>query len=264
LQISKPSRRTVIVTAQGPFQHGLRPDVPVAGSPSESPYRAYLSARGKALVPVAHNGIGYRVRVLVVDSSACLFQGLKDVTRGFEHLDILGPARTGEVGVELASRLKPDVALLGTDPPDVLLDRLVPRLRAVSPRTRLLLFPPTVTPGARDLVCQLDLAGCIPKEADPRELVDTLTAVAAGRDVAMPSLGTALADAAAKAGRPRLTRREHEILRMAARGDSNIEIAGELFLSPTTVKSYIQSALRKLGVRNRVEAVYRLNQLSLL
>ena len=61
-----------------------------------------------------------------------------------------------------------------------------------------------------------------------------------------------------------LTPREHEIIRRAARGESNVEIAGAIYLAPTTVKSYLQSALWKLGARNRVEAVFKLSELRIL
>src|SRR5438270_159229 len=85
----------------------------------------------------------------------------------------------------------------------------------------------------------------------------TAARVAAGEVIAAPVKDEELRRAAEKIHCTPLTSREHEILRRAARGETNAEIAKAIFLSPTTVKSYIQSALRKLEVRNRVEAVYK-------
>lgn len=173
-------------------------------------------------------------------------------------------AATAAEAVAAARRARPDIALLDPVLPDMLLEDLVERLRASSPNTRLVAFAARATPTLRDEIGRLGVEGFVSKDAGASELAATLAAVAGGARVPAPSGEPTLRLAADKLRCAMLTDREHEILRLAARGSNNAEIAAEIYLAPTTVKSYLQSALAKLGARNRVEAVFKLSELGAL
>ncbi len=204
------------------------------------------------------------IGVLVVDAHPVIHLGLAMLVGPESRIRIIGSAHSGQDGVDAARRERPDVVLVDPSLPDMLLADAVQRLRAVSPGARIVLFPERVTPTLRDDAAVLDVDGCVGKDAGEERLVGALMRAASGEPVGGPRMDEALQAAASKLRRPPLTRREHEILRRVARGESNAEIAAVVFLAPTTVKSYLQSALRKLGARNRVEAVFKLGELGLL
>ena len=209
----------------------------------------------------------HRVRpmgLLVVDEHPVVHLGLSLLVQAEERIRIVGAADSGQAGIDAARRLRPDVVLVDPSLPDMLLDDVVRRVRAVAPGTRIVLFAERITPTVRDDAARLEVDACIGKDVSAARLADVLGRVAAGEVVGGPGLDEALQLAASKLRGPALTRREHEILRRVAKGESNAEIAAVVFLAPTTVKSYLQSALRKLGVRNRVEAVSKLGELGLL
>ncbi|WP_320669116.1 response regulator transcription factor [Patulibacter defluvii] len=204
------------------------------------------------------------VTVLVVDAHPVVHLGLSLLVGADERLRIAGAAQCGQDGIDAARRIRPDLVLLDPWLPDMLLSDAVRRLRAVAPGTRIVLFAEQVTPTLRDDARLLGVDGCLGKDASAERLSEVLARVVAGEVVNGHGLDEALRRAASKLRGPALTPREHEILRRAAKGESNAEIAEVVFLAPTTVKSYLQSALRKLGARNRVEAVSKLGELGLL
>jgi two-component system nitrate/nitrite response regulator NarL len=214
--------------------------------------------------PSAQPRPGRAIRVLVADHHPVSQHGVRLVLEGHPRLAVAAMAGTGAAAVDAARRERPDVALLEPGLPDMRLAELVARLRGCSPNTRLIAFASLVTPTVREQAVDLGLSGLISKGASPDELVVTVTRVGAGELVAPAPSDVVLREAAAKLDGAVLTDREHEILRRAARGASNSEIAADIFLAPTTVKSYLQSALAKLGARNRVEAVYKLGEVGLL
>jgi two-component system nitrate/nitrite response regulator NarL len=204
------------------------------------------------------------VSVLVVDHHPVVQLGVRIFLDAGDRPYDVAAATTGGAGIALARRDRPDIALLEPSLPDMLLEELVERLRACSPNTRLVAFAAQLSPTLRDQVARLGIEGFVSKDAGPDELVSVVSRVAAGGQVAPPLAEQVLRRAADKMHTAVLTAREHEILRLAARGSNNAEIAAEIFLAPTTVKSYLQSALAKLGARNRVEAVFKLSELGLL
>jgi two-component system, NarL family, nitrate/nitrite response regulator NarL len=205
-----------------------------------------------------------RLRVLVVDHQPVVQHGIRLFLEGHTRFTVCATAETGTGAVAEARRGRPDVALLNPWLPDMLLEDLVERLRASSPNTRLIVFASQLTPTLRDQVAKLGIHGLLDRGAAPDDVAVMLGRVGAGETVTPPPSDRVLHDAAAKLNCAALTAREHEILRLAARGASNSEIAAQIYLAPTTVKSYLQSALGKLGARNRVEAVYKLGIVGLL
>jgi DNA-binding NarL/FixJ family response regulator len=173
-------------------------------------------------------------------------------------------AETGGRAVELAGKAHPDVVLLDPELRDMLGLEAVRQIGAVSPSSRVVVFPAQVTPSIREHAVEWGVHGLLNRRATPDHFVAVIDAIANGERIVEEGRADALQRAAAKLRTSPLTPREHEIFRHAARGESNPEIAKAVALAPATVKSYVQSALVKLQARNRAEAVFKLSELGLL
>ncbi len=199
------------------------------------------------------------IRVLVVDGQPLVRCGFKMIIDGRPDLELVGEAPDGERGIALAGDLDPAAILMDVRMPN--LDGVEATRRLVEGGTRariLVLTTFDLDEYVYAAICA-GASGFLLKDVEPSELVDAIRVVAAGNSLfgpaaterllarfAAPPTGRALED---------LTEREHEILRLLARGLSNAELAQQLFLSETTVKTHVSSILRKLGVRDRVQAV---------
>jgi two-component system nitrate/nitrite response regulator NarL len=232
-------------------------------APMQFPSHSGVEQLPPTLVSV-QQPVARRTSILVVDHHPVVQHGVRVFLDGEPRFTVVATAETGAGAITQARHARPDVALLEPWLPDMLLGELVERLRASSPNTRLIAFASQVTPTLRDEVGWLGIQGLLGKGAAAEDVAAMVARVAAGETVTPPPSDSFLRQAADKLHCAVLTAREHEILRLAARGASNSEIASEIYLAPTTVKSYLQSALAKLGARNRVEAVYKLGAVGLL
>jgi two-component system nitrate/nitrite response regulator NarL len=204
------------------------------------------------------------LHVLIVDPHPVVQHGVRMVLEDTERVRVATAADTGQEAIEVARRERPDMVLLDPWLPDMLMAEAVTRIRAVSPGSKIVVFASHLTPTIREEAAHLEVNGVLGKDASPERLLDAIERVARGELIADPIENELLRRAGDKLHCAPLTPREHEILRRAARGESNAEIARAIYLAPTTVKSYLQCALRKLGARNRVEAVFKLSELRLL
>ena len=203
------------------------------------------------------------VRVLIVDDQALMRTGFRMILEAEEDLEVVGEAADGLEAVERTARTRPDV---------VLMDVRMPNLDGVQ-ATRRILEGPGEAPRVL-ILTTFDLdeyvydslragaSGFLLKDAPPEELVAAIHVLAAGDALLAPSVTRRLlTEFAARPGARRpaeldeLTARETEVLRLLAKGLSNSEIAGELCLGETTVKTHVGHVLMKLGVRDRVQAV---------
>jgi len=182
-----------------------------------------------------------------------------------DDLAVVGEAENGAQAIDLARELQPDV---------VLMDVRMPVLDGVEATRRLL---ETGSEARVIILTTFDLdeyvfealragaSGFLLKDVQPAQLVEAIRVVASGEALLAPSITRRLLDrfaaslAASERGTPpeldSLTPRELEILRLIACGLSNSEIARKLFVSETTVKTHVSSVLRKLHLRDRVQAV---------
>ncbi|MFC0527517.1 response regulator transcription factor [Phytohabitans kaempferiae] len=203
------------------------------------------------------------VRVVVADDQEIVRTGLTMILNAQPGIEVVGEAADGRHAVELARRLRPDVCLF---------DIRMPGMDGIE-ATRALAGPSVGDPLAVVVITTFDLddyvyaalragaRGFLLKEAGPALLAQAVHAAAAGDALIAPSVTTRLLKAFADTGPaapPRqpieaLTDREEQVLVAVARGRTNQEIAGELFITLSTVKSHITSLMTKLGVRNRVE-----------
>jgi DNA-binding NarL/FixJ family response regulator len=180
-------------------------------------------------------------------------------------LDVVGEAGDGAEAVDLARRLLPDVVLMDIRMPRMDGVEATRRLAAAESPARVLIL---TTFDIDDYVLgalRAGASGFLPKDVPADDLVGAIRTVAAGEAVVAPRILRRLLDRYAGAlpdpqQRPAadlaaLTERERQVLALMARGLSNAEIARELVLGETTVKTHVGHVLTKLGLRDRVQAV---------
>lgn len=200
---------------------------------------------------------------MVVDDHPVVCDGVRLLLGREQGFAVVATATTADAAVVEGGRVLPDVVLLdlrlpGSSPPQV-----VRALRAACPETRIVLF--TAHPDHALLPATLaeGVEGCLLKDAGMGDLATSLRLVMAGEVVLDPRIG-ALAGTGVRHGGAQLTRREQDVVERVARGLTNPEIAEQLNLTRNTVKSYLQSAMLKLGARNRVEVISRAHDAGLV
>lgn len=205
------------------------------------------------------------IRLLVVDDHPIVTEGVRLMLGNDPGIDLCGTARTGADGLRLSAELAPDVVLLDLRLPDMLATEIIGRLRSAVPGVRIVLFTAYAEHAALSAALEAGVDGCLLKDAATTDLATAIKQVACGLTITDPRLGEAakgrLREALYNSG---LTKREYDVLRLVAVGHTNPEIADRLGLARNTVKTYLQSAMSKLGARNRVEAIARAGEARLL
>jgi two-component system nitrate/nitrite response regulator NarL len=205
------------------------------------------------------------VRVLVTDDHPIVLDGVTLALQNTSWLRVAGYARTGREAIAAVQNLRPDVVLLDLRLPDMLGPEAVQALRAQHPEVKIILFTAYPDHAALDAALAAGAHGVVVKDTEREDLVDVIRRVVAGERVVCVDVGgSSNAWLSRKLREHGLTKREYDILRRVAMGETNPEIARALGLSRNTVKTYLQRALEKLGARNRVEALARANQLGIL
>lgn len=207
---------------------------------------------------------GGRIRVMVVDDQALVRAGFRALLESDPGLDVVGEAADGAEALELAPAARPDV---------VLMDIRMPRLDGIEATRRLLADgdgPGVLVLTTFDLdeyvyaALRAGASGFLLKDTPPQQLLDAVRVIAAGEALLAPSITRRLIqDFAGRDASPRpdvpsldlLTEREREVLVQIARGLSNTEIAGALFVGEATVKTHVGRILSKLGLSSRAQAV---------
>jgi len=203
-------------------------------------------------------------RVMVVDDHPVVRDGVALLLRAEPTLVVVGSAESGRAALDRAAALKPDVVLLDLRLPDMLAPEVVAGLQDLVPAARVVVF--TAHGDHQGVRAALDAGahGALLKDAAATDLVAALRNVLRGERVTDPRIAPDGESRQAALARSGLTRREYEVLRLAAQGRTNPEIAESTGLARNTVKTYLQSALHKLGARNRVEAIGRAAECGLL
>jgi DNA-binding NarL/FixJ family response regulator len=203
------------------------------------------------------------IRVLLVDDQALVRSGFRMILEARDDIDVVGEAENGRDAIELAAVTSPDVILMDVRMPELDGVEATRRILGAGTGARVLML---TTFDLDEYVVQAIRAGAsgfLLKDVRPAELVDAIRVVAAGDALLAPSVTRRLLDRFARAvpddqtppALDGLTERELEILRLVAQGLSNAEIAERLVVGETTVKTHVSAVLRKLGLRDRVQAV---------
>ncbi len=207
------------------------------------------------------------LRVLIVDDQAMVRSGLAMVLTTDGDIEVVGEARDGGEGIRLAREQRPDVVLMdirmpGTD--GIEATRMLAGRGVDDPCTVVML----TTFGADEYVFEALKAGAVGfvlKDSDPDTLLEAVRAAAAGGGLIDPAVTRQVIERfgdlpqgpipAPPAELGELTERERDVFDELVRGASNAEIAERLYVEPSTVKTHVAHVLRKLHLRDRVEAV---------
>ena len=208
-----------------------------------------------------------RVTVVVVDDHPFFRDG---VTRGLVRdgrIEVLGEAGTGAEALAVIARELPEVALVDYQLPDMNGVDVTHALRRDSVATRVLLVSAFTDGAVVFRALEEGAAGYLAKDASRTELIDAVLQVARGETVIPAGLTDGLAAQIrlrAQPSAPALTPRELDVLKGFARGLSIPQLAAELFVAPSTVKTHTQRLYEKLGVSDRAAAVAAAMRLRLL
>ena len=211
----------------------------------------------------ATNHLHVAVRVLVADDQALVRSGFRLILETRPDLQIVGEAENGREAVRLARELGPDVVLMDVRMPELDGIEATRQIVASGSAARILVLTTFDLDEYVHAAIRAGASGFLLKDVRPNDLVEGIRLVANGNALLGPTVTRRLLErfaeerdaGAAGEAVARLTGREREILRLLACGLSNAELAKRLFLGETTVKTHVSSILRKLGVRDRVQAV---------
>jgi DNA-binding NarL/FixJ family response regulator len=203
------------------------------------------------------------IRVTIVDDHGIVRQGLRALlTR--PGLEVIGEADSGAGAVDLAEALKPDVMLLDIRMKEGDGLQSLPRIKAVSPRTSVIMLTTYANPGYLARAISGGASGYLSKETDPDQIVRAVRAAAAGDELIDRTLLEAALSQAIDASTPTpepvempvetLSERERDVLRLMVQGFNNNTIAETLNVSLPTVKTHVQHILQKLHVSDRTQA----------
>ena len=208
------------------------------------------------------------VSVLVVDDQAMIRAGFGALLAAQPDIEVVGEAADGQESLELSHRLRPDVVLMDVRMP--VLDgleatrQLMNPPRGVEHRPRVLMLTTFDIDDYVYAALAAGASGFLLKDAPPADLIAAVRIVAAGDALLAPSVTRRLIEGFVRSRPPvlrdatrlnGLTPRETEVLVLVARGRSNSEIAGDLFLAEQTVKTHVSRILDKLSLRDRAQAV---------
>src|SRR5215210_4484151 len=202
--------------------------------------------------PVSQDGMA---RLLIADDHDLARAGLRSILDGERGLEVVGEAADGRQALALCRRLRPNLVLMDVRMPN--LDGLAATdaIKRECPGTSVIMVTMQENPDYLLEALKAGAAGYVLKGATKREIVTTVRQVLNGEAALQPELAAQLlrrlanegpTDATAPA--EHLTRREHEVLRLVAQGRTNQEIARELTLSVSTVKTHVEHIIAKLGV----------------
>jgi DNA-binding NarL/FixJ family response regulator len=208
------------------------------------------------------------IRILLVDDQALVRAGFRMILDAEPEMEVVGEASDGREALDQVRALRPDV---------VLMDIRMPELDGLEAARRILATGPEDATPKILMLTTFDLdeyvyealragaSGFLLKDTPPEQLVSAIHVIAKGEALLAPSITRRVISEFVKGTGPKpqaqfprlqdLTARELEVLKSIARGQSNAEIAKELFVSETTVKTHVARILMKLGLRDRVQVV---------
>lgn len=215
---------------------------------------------------------GAVLRVVLADDEAMVRAGLRLLIDGEPDLEVVGEAVDGEDAVRVVSDQRPDVVLMDVRMPGLNGLDASREVLAEAPQTRVIILTTFDEDAVVDEALRRGVAGFLLKSSPPEEMLAAVRRAVAGQGVIDPSVVPGVIARMGRAPAARtpapeldlLTPRETDVLRLVGLGLSNAEIAAELYLGETTVKTHLGRVLDKLGLRDRPRAIAYAHQSGLL
>lgn len=206
-----------------------------------------------------------KIKILIADDHAVVREGTRRILEQEPDMEVVGEAGDGEEAVNLAASLKPDVAIIDIAMPKLDGIEATKRIKATWPSINILILSAYDDDQFIFSLLEAGAAGYLLKSIRSRELIDAIRAVYSGESVLHPSIARKVLNRFVSAsGKPEgqepsgmLSDREMEVLKLAAKGLSNQDIAERLCLSIRTVQGHLGHIFNKLQVGSRTEAVVR-------
>ena len=202
------------------------------------------------------------IRVVIVDDQHMVRAGFRRLLEGEPDIEVVGDAADGAAGVALVERARPHVALLDIRMPQMDGIEATRRITAAGSTHVVILTTFDLDEYVYDAL-RAGATGFLLKDSPPEQMVEAIHAAAAGDALIAPTVTRRLLAEFARRPSPNsadavlagLTERERDVLLHLARGESNAEIASQLYLGEATVKTHVANVLSKLNLRDRIQAV---------
>ncbi|MDL4775124.1 MULTISPECIES: response regulator [Thermomonosporaceae] len=204
-----------------------------------------------------------KTRILVVDDQTVVREGLVLLLELLPGIEVAGAAGDGERAVQMVAEVRPDVVLMDLRMPRIDGVEATRLIKRAHPEVEVVVLTTYADDDSIFAALRAGARGYLTKDAGADEIAQAVRAVRGGASQLDPAVQRRLVEAVASGERPArggglpdgLTRREAEVLALIARGRSNTEIAGDLFISEATVKTHINNLFAKAGLRDRAQAV---------
>jgi DNA-binding NarL/FixJ family response regulator len=202
------------------------------------------------------------IRVLVADDQSMVRAGFRMLLAGEDDIEVVAEAGNGREAVDKAARFHPDVVLMDIRMPELDGLQATRRILAADKSARILVLTTFDLDEYVYEALRAGASGFVLKDDSPEQLIAAIRTVADGAALLSPTITKRVIQKFARMPRPAppkelddLSERERDVFRLMARGLSNGEIAQELFISETTVKTHVTHILQQLNLRDRVQAV---------
>jgi len=203
------------------------------------------------------------IRILLADDHAVVREGTKELLERQSDLEVIAEASDGKEAVQLAISEHPDVVIMDFAMPKLNGIEATRQIKAISPEIAVLVLSAYDSEQYVFAFLEAGAAGYLLKDVHVDELVEAIRAIHAGESILHPTIARKVVNRFARSEKKsgpeesidQLTERELEVLKLAAQGKSNREIACELSISIRTVQTHLSNAFSKMGVGSRTEAV---------
>lgn len=197
------------------------------------------------------------IRIVLAEDQGMMLGALGSLLNMEDDMQVVGMAKNGEEAVQMVRELQPDVCVMDIEMPVKTGLDAAEELKGEA--CKVIILTTFARTGYFERARKAGVRGYLLKDSPIEELVDSIRAIIKGRRIYAPAL-VDIAFAEDEIHENPLTDRESEVLNLVSKGKTTKEIAGELYLSPGTVRNYISTILDKLNVKNRIEAIARFKE----